>query len=139
MRHSRREFIRNGCCAAAAVGIRSSFRHFGLINALATGPTDFRSLVCIFLFGGNDANNLLVPADTTGYANYSKIRGTLASGGLALDQNTLLPITLKNPQNGSTQFGLHPQLSEIQSLFSTNKLALCCFSSKRKSRKRICN
>jgi uncharacterized protein (DUF1501 family) len=120
MGYSRRDFIRNGCCAAAALGVATSFRSFGLINALAQSSSPFQSLVCIFLFGGNDANNLLIPNDTAGYANYNTIRG---GGGLALAQNTLLPITAKTAQNGSTLFGLHPNLPEVQSLFNAGKLA----------------
>jgi uncharacterized protein (DUF1501 family) len=120
MGYTRRDFIRNGCCAAAALGVATSFRSFGLINAMAQSASPFQSLVCIFLFGGNDANNMLIPNDTTGYANYNTIRG---GGGLALAQNTLLPITAKTAQNGSTLFGLHPNLPEIQSLFSAGKLA----------------
>jgi uncharacterized protein (DUF1501 family) len=120
MRHTRRDFIRKGCCAAAAMGVASSFRSFGLINALAQGTPGFQSLVCIFLFGGNDANNMLVPNDTAGYANYNTIRG---GGGLALTQASLLPITAKTAQNGSTLFGLHPNLPEIQGLYNSGKLA----------------
>jgi uncharacterized protein (DUF1501 family) len=120
MSYTRRDFIRQGCCAAAALGVATSFRSFGLINALAQSPSPFQSLVCIFLFGGNDANNLLIPNDTAGYANYNTIRG---GGGLALAQNTLLPITSKTSQNGSNLFGLHPNLPEVQSLFTSGKLA----------------
>lgn len=119
-RHTRRDFIRQGCCAAAALGVATSFRSFGLINALAQGTSPFQSLVCIFLFGGNDANNMLVPNDTTGYANYNTIRG---GGGLALTQTSLLPITAKTAQNGSTLFGLHPNLPEVQALYNSGNLA----------------
>jgi len=119
MGYSRRDFLRQGCCAAAALGVATSFRSFGLINALAQNTSPFQSLVCIFLFGGNDANNMLIPNDTAGYANYQTIRG---GGGLALAQNTLLPITAKTAQNGSTLFGLHPNLPEVQNLFSSGKL-----------------
>ena len=45
---------------------------------LAQGTTGYKALVCVFLFGGNDANNTLIPFDTAGYANYSTIRGPLA-------------------------------------------------------------
>ena len=127
MDHSRREFIRRTCCSAAALGAASSFGRFGLLNALAQVSNEYRALVCIFLFGGNDANNMLVPMDTAGYANYQNIRKPLSSGGLALDQGTLLPITSKtNQQVGSilsNQFGLHPQLKDLQNLFSSNHLA----------------
>src|ERR1700722_19187070 len=119
---TRRDLIRKSCCTTAALGMAASFSRFGLINALAQSPTDYRALVCIFLFGGNDANNLLIPMDTAGYANYLKFRVAIASGGLALDQTTLLPIASKTPQNGQTSFGLHPNLTDVQSLFTSGKL-----------------
>ena len=123
MRQSRREFVRRTCCTAAALGVASSFSRFGLVNALAQAPTDFRALVCIFLFGGNDANNMLVPMDPTGYANYLNTRKSIANGGLAIDQGSLLPITAKTQQVGTTAFGLHPNLPELQALFGKGQLA----------------
>jgi uncharacterized protein (DUF1501 family) len=122
MTQTRRTFIRNACCTAAAMGAASSFSRLGLINALAQGAPDFKALVCIFLFGGNDANNLLIPNDTAGYGNYSNIR---TGGGLALLQTSLLPITSKTVQvNVNTNsFGLHPSVPELQALFTSNHLA----------------
>jgi uncharacterized protein (DUF1501 family) len=117
---TRRELLRKSCCTAAALGVASSFSRFGLVNALAQAPANYQALVCIFLFGGNDANNLLIPNDTAGYANYSTIR---APGGLALAQDTLLPIFSKTQQNGQTAFGLHPNLPEVQGLFNSGTLA----------------
>jgi uncharacterized protein (DUF1501 family) len=123
MKLTRREVFRKSCCSAAALGMAASFSRFGLINALAQAPTDYRALVCIFLFGGNDANNMLIPMDTAGYANYLKYRVDVNSGGLALPQNTLLPITAKTAQNGETAFALHPNLTEVQNLYNSGKLA----------------
>ena len=88
-------------------------RPFGTLNALAQTTTDYKALVCIFLYGGNDANNMLVPFDTAGYANYSSIRGPLA-----MPQNQLLPLTpLPN-------FALNPSLPEVQSLFNNGNAAI---------------
>ena len=123
MKLTRRELLRKSCCAAAAVGMAASYSRFGLINALAQAPSNYQALVCIFLFGGNDANNMLIPMDTAGYANYLKYRIDVNSGGLALPQNTLLPITAKTAQNGETSFALHPNLPEVQSLYTSGKLA----------------
>src|SRR3984957_18000844 len=120
---TRRDLLRMSCCTAGALGVAASFSRFGLVNALAQSATDYRALVCIFLFGGNDANNMLIPTDTAGYANYLKYRVAVASGGLALPQNTLLPISSKTPQNGQTSFGLHPNLPEVQALYTSGKLA----------------
>jgi len=120
---TRRDFIRASCCTAAALGVASNFSRFGLVNALAQSTTGFQALVCVFLFGGNDSNNLLIPMDTAGYANYLALRGAVANGGLGLDQTTLLPITSKTQQNGANAFGLHPNVPELQSLFTSGKLA----------------
>jgi uncharacterized protein (DUF1501 family) len=78
--------------------------------------SDYKALVCVFLFGGNDANNLIVPISTSGYQNYAAARGNQAQGGLALPQNSLLPL------NGGA-YGLHPSLVEVQGLFNANNLA----------------
>jgi uncharacterized protein (DUF1501 family) len=120
---TRRELLRKSCCTAAALGVASSFSRFGLMSALAQAPANYQALVCVFLFGGNDANNMLVPMDTAGYANYLSNRGAISTGGLALDQGTLLPIASKTQQNGQTAFGLHPNLGEVQGLFNSGKLA----------------
>jgi uncharacterized protein (DUF1501 family) len=108
---NRRSFIRYASLAAA--GHAAGLRPFGALNALAQSATDYKALVCIFLFGGNDANNTIIPFDTTGYGNYSTIRGPIA-----LAQNTLLP--LSNAPN----FALHPNLPDIQTLFQSNAAAI---------------
>jgi uncharacterized protein (DUF1501 family) len=56
---NRRSFIRYAALTAA--GSAAGLRPFGALNSLAQGATDYKALVCVFLFGGNDANNTLVP------------------------------------------------------------------------------
>jgi len=117
MKLTRRDLLRMSCCSAAAFGVTASFGRLNLIHAYAAGPaTDYRALVCIFLFGGNDANNLIVPMDTQGYQNYANIRANLA-----LAQNTLSPIVAKTSK---APYGFHPQLSALQPLFSGGQLAV---------------
>lgn len=115
-RLSRRGFLKTTCCTAAAGVAAASFGRFGLVNALAQNTQDYKALVCIFLFGGNDANNLIVPLSSPDYANYAKIRA-----GLALSQGQLLPVT---PKSLNLPFGFHPKLVEVQSLFNQGQLAL---------------
>jgi uncharacterized protein (DUF1501 family) len=115
-RMSRRDFLKNTCCTAAAGMAAASFSRLGLINAMAQSSQDYKALVCVFLFGGNDANNMIVPFDSAGYANYSKIRA-----GLALPQNQLLSVT---PPSMGMPFGFHPRFVEMQQLFNSKKLAL---------------
>lgn len=111
MQIRRRSFIKYASLAAA--GNLAGLRPFGAMNALAATGTDYKALVCIFLYGGNDANNMVVPFDANGYANYASVRGPLA-----LAQNTLLPLTpLPN-------FALHPSLTDVQSLFNSGSAAL---------------
>jgi len=100
---SRRDLLRAGCCTAASFGMTAALGRLNMIHALATGPASgYQALVCIFLFGGNDGNNLIVPNDTAGYQNHATIRQNLA-----LAQGSLLPIMAKT---GKVQYGLHPQL-----------------------------
>jgi uncharacterized protein (DUF1501 family) len=111
MRTSRRTFI--NCASLAAAGNILGLRPFGALNALAQSSGGYKALVCVFLFGGNDANNTLIPFDTTGYGKYSSLRGDLA-----LAQNTLLPLT------PAPNFALHPSLPDIQTLFNSNNAAI---------------
>jgi uncharacterized protein (DUF1501 family) len=107
---NRRTFIK--CASLAAAGNVLGLRPFGALNAFAQSSADYKALVCVFLFGGNDANNTLIPFDTTGYGNYASIRGDLA-----LAQNTLLPLTR------APNFALNPNLPDIQTLFNSNNAA----------------
>jgi len=110
-RHTRRDFMRLACCSAAGASLVSGLSKFGLVSALAQGTTDYKALVCIFLFGGNDANNMVVPVDSR-YAAYQQARSTLA-----LPQAQLLPL-----QTGSqANYGLHPNMPELQGLFNNQK------------------
>jgi uncharacterized protein (DUF1501 family) len=99
----------------------------GLAGALDLFPlaaqaqaSDYKALVCVFLFGGVDGNNVLVPTDTAGYGAYSKVRNTASA--IQLTQAELLPIAPLAP-NTYSSFGLHPSLAELQTLFDGGKLA----------------
>jgi uncharacterized protein (DUF1501 family) len=113
-RLTRRGFLRTTCCTAAGVAA-ASFTRFGLVNAYAQG-TDYKALVCVFLFGGNDANNMIVPYSNSDYANYAKIRA-----GLALSQGSLLPI---QPKSLGSPYAFHPKFAELQNLFNGPQRAI---------------
>lgn len=117
---TRRQFIRQAACAAlGTIGISGMMRDLRLINAAAAQVTfaDYKALVCIFLTGGNDCNNFVVPTDSTSYANYAAIRQNLA-----LPQSSLLGISPINSDGHS--YGFHPNCPELQTLFGEGKLAL---------------
>src|SRR5277367_5459194 len=114
---NRRSFIRYASLAAA--GNAAGLRPFGALNGLAEAASDYKALVCIFLYGGNDSNNTLVPLNTSAngtndYTAYSKIRGPLAIPAGSL-------LTLGARANGN--YGLHPSLPGIQTLFNNGNLA----------------
>jgi len=87
-----------------------------LANRAWAASSDYRALVCVLLGGGNDCNNMVVPASQEGYAAYSAARGS----ALALARNALLPVKAKN----GDEFGLHPRLSDLQRLYNSGKLAI---------------
>jgi hypothetical protein len=86
-------------------------------HSAAQAASDYKALVCVFLFGGVDGNSLLIPNDTSGYARYAGVRP--ASSNLNIAQGELLPIQ----PTGLSAYGLHPQLAEIQPLFAQKRLA----------------
>jgi len=120
MRITRREFLRrSGCGIGSAAALAAAVERFSLFSAMAQAP-NYKALVCVFLGGGNDGNNMVIPADTTGYNTYSGVRST---SGLAIAQGSLLPIT---PRSIGVPFGLHPSLAAIRPLFDSGNLAVVC-------------
>jgi uncharacterized protein (DUF1501 family) len=114
----RRTFLRAGAGAGALAELAALAGLAGhSAGAHAQAADEYRALVCVFLGGGNDGNNLLVPTDAGSYATYARGRG-----GLALPSAQLLPIT---PSNAAGRpFGLHPAIADIQRLFAEGKAAL---------------
>jgi uncharacterized protein (DUF1501 family) len=91
--------------------------------ATAASAGSYRALVCIFLFGGNDGNNLIVPTDSAGYATYLKSRGgvgTPTNGVLGLPAAGTTGGVL--PLNG-VNYGLHPAMPELQALWNAGNVA----------------
>jgi uncharacterized protein (DUF1501 family) len=119
---TRRQFMWQSACAAVGMTSLAStvfdLRRVAAAAPLAKVGGDYKALVCVFLYGGNDSNNLLVPYDVADYAGYSSVRQ-----GLALPRNTLLPITLLAGGDGR-QWSLHPSMGGLQALFAQQKMAL---------------
>jgi len=118
---TRRDFIRQAACAAiGTTALTSIIRDLRFINSAVaqTGINDYKALVCVFLAGGNDSNNMIVPTLASEYTNYSKVRTPV----LALPSTSLLPIT-SLVGDGHT-YGLHPSMTNLQTLFGQGKLAV---------------
>jgi uncharacterized protein (DUF1501 family) len=119
---SRRKFLNISCRSLGTLGAASLMSRFSEVNALAQSscPTDYKALVCIFLFGGNDGNNTVVPISTpsnlaNSYSNYAQVRG-----GLALPASSLNVIG----NSKDDQYGLHPSLTELASLYNNKNVAV---------------
>ncbi len=140
MKENRREFIKKAGCALGMVTLATQVEHFGLMTALAQkvnsdeqrkarlGGTGYKALVCVFLGGGNDGNNLIVPNhNDSSVSNYATYAAARSAQGLAIAQGSLLPITV--PRMGNLSYGLHPSLGPgnlnngIYELFGQGKMA----------------
>ena len=108
---SRRELIRLGTASVGTLALRQ----FGLMPALAQNTADYRALVCVFLFGGNDSNNTVVPTDDASYKAYQSARGVLA-----VPTSAMAPVTSVS----GAPYGFHILLKELAGLFSTKELAV---------------
>src|SRR6185369_5720593 len=118
---TRREFIRRAACAAVGTAaMTAAIRDLRFMNAAVaqSNVNDYKVLVCIFLGGGNDSNNLIIPTITSEYNNYAAIRTPV----LAIPQGSILPISPLNNDNHS--YGFHPCCSQLQSLFGAGRLAV---------------
>ena len=106
---SRRSFLNIGAGAAAAIGLSD------LVARQARAATRARAVVCIYLLGGNDSNNMIVPLDSPAYDAYARARGALA-----IPRNDLLPLQ----SAGSASYGFHPNLPALRDLYNQNTLAV---------------
>lgn len=107
----RRAFLRAGMlgAAGAALALRTT--------ETPAAITDYRALVCVFLLGGNDSFNMLVPRSAAEYAVYARSRQNLA-----VNAASLLPVTALNPDGA--QYGFHPRMPEVAQLFEAGRLGV---------------
>ena len=130
---TRRQFLlRTGCAGLGAMALSAGFEKLGLMNLYAedsareaVAAAGYRALVCIFLFGGNDSSNMVIPIDTNPSPNlgfsYPAYSGIRQGSGLAIPLASVLPL---NPQPLGS-LSLHPSNSpSIQNLFNLGKLAV---------------
>ena len=136
---NRRRFLKHSVSSLAGAGL---FGAFGNLRALAAAANqyafpagDFKALVCVFLNGGNDSFNSIVPYSASHYADYRSSRMELiGSGGIAFDQatiqaNALTPLAASGglpgglPGDGGS-YGVHPALADLRSLFNDGHAAI---------------
>ncbi len=109
---SRRGFIRTGAATVGSLALRP----FGVLPALAQSSSNYKALVCVFLFGGNDANNLIVPMDGPTFNAY-----TSARAGLALTSANLTSTVYSTT---GAPYAFHKSFADLANLFSSKELAV---------------
>jgi uncharacterized protein (DUF1501 family) len=131
--HSRRAFLRRSAQLAftgTALPTALNLAAIGEAAAFAN-PTDYKALVCVFMYGGNDYANTVIPYDTANYDLYSAIRGGGAGrtvGGIAYGQADL-NATVLTPAPGfalpnGRQYALNPAMTGMAGLFNSGKAAV---------------
>jgi uncharacterized protein (DUF1501 family) len=139
---SRRLFLRQmGALGGLGVAAPFAMNLAALGSAAAAGATDYKALVCLFMYGGNDSFNMFLPTDTASWTNYTNLRnqapesiallapGTPASttGAVGSPQRLggvlpITPATARTAPGGGTQtFALHPSMTALRTLFNTDK------------------
>ncbi|MGJ7526290.1 DUF1501 domain-containing protein [Variovorax sp. GB1P17] len=120
--HSRRAFLRRTgqlAMAGTALPFAINLAAMGEAAAQAAPGDDYKALVCVFLFGGNDYANTVVNYDTASYAKYSAIRGSIAVPYGAL---TALNPTL--PLDGGRQYAVNTKMAKLATLFDEGSVAV---------------
>ncbi len=118
---SRREFLQRSAALSLAAGATPwALSLAAMGEAAAASATDYKALVCVFLYGGNDHANTLVPYDQPSYDSYRSFRSNIALERNALAATVLSPTT---PLPGGQQFALAPGLAPLIPIFSAGKMA----------------
>jgi uncharacterized protein (DUF1501 family) len=121
MTFSRRKFLQGASSSLGFFAAAATMpRWIGEADAATlTGYAGYRAAVCVFLLGGNDGNNVIVPLTSTPFAQYRAARPNVG-----FDQASLLPINPVGLARGS--YGLHPSLTRLQALFEQQRAAVVC-------------
>jgi uncharacterized protein (DUF1501 family) len=120
---SRREFLRRAS-AFSAMGAAAPWALNLAASASASAQTageDYRALVCVFMYGGNDNHNTVVPFDQATYNQYAAIRTSIALPRADLAATEIVPA---NPWTAGRQMALHPALAPLKTLFDAGHLAV---------------
>lgn len=123
---SRRAFLKRAAAlSVSGVATPWALNLAALAEASAANATDYKALVCVFLYGGNDYANTLVPYDASNYALYQQQRPTLAYARSSLDATVLVPASAPVDRAGfAHQYALAPELAPLLPLFNGGKMGV---------------
>jgi len=142
---SRREFLRRASVLSGSLGVAGVpfALNLATLGSAVAQATDYKAIVCLFLYGGNDSANMVLPTDTASWSAYSTVRSQQPDPIALLPVGTppdaaapaaspaalggVLPIApnfTAFAQNNTRSFALHPSMSEAKSLFDQARLAI---------------
>ena len=125
MNTNRRLFMKGvGASALMTAGLTGGPAAF---TAHAANTNGYKALVCVFLFGGMDGHDVLIPTDQASYDDFADIRQTLlAQQGATRDRSALLPLAPASDGalDGGRQLGLPPEMSRLKALFDSGDAAI---------------
>lgn len=127
--HTRRAFLRRSTqLGLAGTALPFALNLAAMGEAAAFTATDYKALVCVFLYGGNDYANTVITYDDDSYNKYATIRGGSgqSGGGIAIAKAGLAA-TLLNPTTAlaaGRQYALHPAMTGLAGLFNAGKAAV---------------
>jgi uncharacterized protein (DUF1501 family) len=126
MNASRRAFLqRASALSVAGVATPWALNLAAIAEASAATASDYKAIVCVFLYGGNDYGNTLVPYDTPNYNAYQQLRPTLAYARASLSSTILTPKVAPVDINGVThQYALAPELAPLLPIFDAGKMGI---------------
>ncbi|MFK7974734.1 MAG: DUF1501 domain-containing protein [Halioglobus sp.] len=127
---NRRSFLKSSLAVPMMMSGGSLLGAFAGANAQAMDTSGYRALVCVFLFGGMDCHDTVLPYDQASYNEYAQIRASLLAsyagldGGSSRTLGSLLPLDPLTPASGGRQFALPPQMSALHGLFGQGNAAI---------------
>ena len=142
MDESRRKFLQVSACGLTSAALVASMDKFSVVNAMVQDQpdvaADYKALVCIFLSGGTDGNNMVIPFDdySSGVlpnSDYDKVR---TASGLAVPKSALANTKVIPSNTGGVAYAFHPNLSPeannagqakgFMDVWNAGKLAVLC-------------
>src|SRR2546425_8241150 len=144
MNESRRKFLRTTACGLTGAAMVASLDRLNLVNAMVqqqpSVASDYKALVCIFLSGGSDCNNMVIPYDdytVTGGGTTNGYDNVRTGSGLAVPKSALANTKITPSNTSGVSYALHPNLSPefgsvpgqakgLMDIWNANKLAALC-------------
>ena len=125
--HTRRAFLRRAShLALAGVATPMAMNLAALGEAAAFEATDYKALVCVFLYGGNDYANTVVAFDEARHARYAQLRGGATGTSLVVPRSSLGPTELRptTALPGGAKYALPPEMTDMARLFNSGRMAV---------------